>query len=265
MTIMIMENNIREKLRYIAEKIPSMHTEILQNASLVDSKLPSDTFNTTFGGNVDEKLATQVLAYYENNNQPMAWWLGPSSISSLSHTSLDLAGFTFDESSIGMSCDLDHIPNFTPKTTLTIRTCETLSDFIDFAEVLSSVFDPIDDQVKVFYKKMAELPSNKRQDMILFVGYEKKIPVATCCLFLKEVAGIYDVATKPEKRNLGYGSTLFYHALLEAKKRGYSQAILQASADGINLYKKLGFKEVCFFNIWSNKEYLHKKRMDLKN
>ena len=252
-------------MKYIAEKIPSMHVETLQNASLVDSKLPSDTFNTAFGGTVDKKLATKVLAYYKQNNQPMAWWIGPSSASTLSHTYLEQAGFTQDEDSIGMSCDLTLTPNLTPTTPLTIRTCETLSDFIDFAEVLSSVFDPQDPQVNVFYKKMAKIPSNQRQDMILFVGYEKEIPVATSCLFLEEVAGIYDIATKPEKRNLGYGSALLSHAFLEAKKRGYLQSILQASKDGLNLYKRYGFKEICSFSTWSNKEYLHKKEMDLKN
>ncbi|MES2199018.1 MAG: GNAT family N-acetyltransferase [Chlamydiota bacterium] len=264
MTIIDIENNLREKLKYIAKNISSMHVETLEQASLVDSKLSSDTFNTVFGGNITEKLAKAVFTYYEKNNQPISWRIGPTSSSILTNTSLERTGFTQDEVSLGMSCDLAHIPDFKPITILTIRTCETLSDFIDFSDVLSSVFDPVDDQVKVFYQKMAHLSPDKRRDMILFVGYEKEKPVATSCLFLKDVAGIYDIATNPLKRNLGYGSALFHHALIESKKRGYLQAVLQASPDGLNLYKRLGFEKVCLFTTWSNKQSLHKKRIDLK-
>ena len=100
---------------------------------------------------------------------------------------------------------------------------------------------------------MADLPSNSIKDMVLFVGYENGYPVASSCLFLTEVAGIYDVATRPNKRKLGFGSALFYQALQEAKQRKYETAVLQASPDGLGIYKRFGFKEVCQFNVWCNK------------
>lgn len=259
MTILAIENNLRKKMQYIASKLPCMQVQSLQDASLVDTKLPSDTFNTVFGGFIDNKLTTEIFSYYKNNNRPMTWWIGPSSTHPLAYTFLKQAGFTQDESSIGMTCDLALIPDAIPSAALTIRICKNTSDFMDFSKVLSSVFDPIDDQIPIFYQKMATLSNSSRKDMILFVGYEKEKPVATSCLFLTEVAGIYDVVTRPEKRNKGYGSSLFYYALLEAKKSGYLQAILQASSEGLNLYKRLGFKEICTFTTWTNKKTLHLK------
>jgi ribosomal protein S18 acetylase RimI-like enzyme len=37
------------------------------------------------------------------------------------------------------------------------------------------------------------------------------------------------------------------HLLNLAKQRGYFLAGLEASHEGLNLYKRLGFKEVCIF------------------
>jgi len=45
---------------------------------------------------------------------------------------------------------------------------------------------------------------------------------------------------------------MFYYALMEAKKLGLKQFTLQASSDGLNIYKRFGFEEICEFNVWNN-------------
>ncbi len=41
--------------------------------------------------------------------------------------------------------------------------------------------------------------------------------------------------------------------LIYAKKLGVRFATLQAAPDGLNIYKRMGFKETCTFRIHSNK------------
>lgn len=248
-----MENNMREKLKYVASKMSSMCVENIKGVSVVDTTLPSDTFNTAFGGQIRDDVTQEIFSYYKKNNRPMAWWVGPNSVSDFTDKCLGNAGFTHDELDIGMVCDLTQlIDDCQPPEKLTIHQCTTPEDYADFGEVLASIFDPPDEQVKVFYNKMAKLHSDSIKDMILFIGYEGNHPVATSCLFLTDVAGIYDIATRPEKRNLGYGSAMFYRALIESKKIGLTKSVLQASPEGLNIYKKFGFKELCKFNVWSN-------------
>ena len=54
----------------------------------------------------------------------------------------------------------------------------------------------------------------------------------------------------------GYGSAMFYTALIEAKNQGFNVGVLQASPDGLNIYKRFGYKEICEFNVWSNQQSL---------
>lgn len=252
-SLMEMENNMREKFKYVASKLDTMRTENIKGISVVNTTLSSDTFNTAFGGHIEDHIAQEIFLYYKKTNQPMAWWIGPSSASEYTQKCLEKAGFVLNELDVGMVCHPIEDINYQFPEKLIIRQCTTLKDYNDFGEVLASIFNPPDEQVKVFYNKMATLSSEETKDMILFVGYEENRPVATSCLFITNVAGIYDIATRPEKRNLGYGSAMLYHTLMESKKRDLRRSVLQASPDGINIYKRFGFEEVCHFTVWSNR------------
>ncbi|MFP3381265.1 GNAT family N-acetyltransferase, partial [Bacillus sp. SIMBA_069] len=57
--------------------------------------------------------------------------------------------------------------------------------------------------------------------------------------------GIYDVMTRQECRGRGLGSTMFGYLLQRIKEEDRAKpCVLQASTDGINIYRKAGFHEV---------------------
>jgi ribosomal protein S18 acetylase RimI-like enzyme len=56
------------------------------------------------------------------------------------------------------------------------------------------------------------------------------------------VAGILGVGTLPEARRRGIASAVTLRALLDARARGYRVAMLQSSALGYNVYRRLGFQ-----------------------
>ena len=76
-------------------------------------------------------------------------------------------------------------------------------------------------------------------------------PVATSLLYLDGgVAGIYNVATLPQVRHLGIGSALTLALLLQARSWGYRIGTLQSSQMGLQLYRRLGFREYCTFQAY---------------
>ena len=110
--------------------------------------------------------------------------------------------------------------------------------------------------MKDFYKKVSSIPEQSRQHLRLFIGYIDDKPVSTACVFFTDVAGIFDVSTHPKMQKKGYGSAMFYTALKCALDSGFKKVVLQASEDGIGIYKRFGFEEVCQFHVWSNKDKL---------
>ena len=79
-----------------------------------------------------------------------------------------------------------------------------------------------------------------------YTGHYKGKPVATSAVLYSEgVAGLYNVACLPETRGKGIGAMISYVPFIDAKERGYKIGILHSSALGYNVYKRLGFEEIC--------------------
>jgi ribosomal protein S18 acetylase RimI-like enzyme len=56
-----------------------------------------------------------------------------------------------------------------------------------------------------------------------------------------EMIGVYNVAVLPRGRRHGMGGAMTAHVLEEGRDTGAKTASLQASAEGLSLYQKMGF------------------------
>ncbi len=255
--IRLSEDNMREKLAYVPGKLSTMDTKTFEHTLVVDSGMPSDTFNAAFGGEITKELALRVIDYYQAKRFPMAWWIGPSSHNQLADSILSDCGLIHDELDIGMFCALDSLEiNTDTPAGFEIKICQDTGEFNDFGKILSSIFDPIDHSVQQFYQMIASIPREEMNQLRLFVGYMDGQAVTTGAAFLTDVAGIYDISTHPEARKKGYGSAMFNNILKYVQDQGLRYAVLQASEDGLGIYKRSGFEEICQFNVWSNQELL---------
>lgn len=244
--------NLKAKLAYIANASETMEVLTLGYTQLIDSGLPADTFNAAYGGIVDERSVKAVADYYEQRSYPFAWWFEQSELCSGKSELLRSAGMEFDEDNIAMVCDLEasfNLPDI--ETELVIKLCTDGEDFQVFGDLISSLFNPKEDNVQLYYDRLSDLSKEDLKDLELFVGYVDGQPVSTAALFKTKVAGFYDISTKEDMRRKGYGAQMLKHAMSHAYKQGFTTGILQASPDGLGIYRNVGFKDIGVFQVWN--------------
>lgn len=140
-----------------------------------------------------------------------------------------------------------------------------LLSFDDLAVTLSrssniSIYNCFEDK---WFSSFCELKSMKDTEQLILKEILKRIVPEVCYVVLfddkQEVLacgmgvlegnyiGLFDIVTNPQYRNKGYGTQLISAILDWGKENGAKNAYLQVVLDNIpalNLYTKLGFKEV---------------------
>jgi ribosomal protein S18 acetylase RimI-like enzyme len=83
-------------------------------------------------------------------------------------------------------------------------------------------------------------------DFAAYVGYVNGEAVSTAATVIGGgVAGVYNVATMPDRRRGGYGEAVMRHALEQARREhGLSRTILQSTPQGFELYQRMGYRTV---------------------
>ncbi len=80
--------------------------------------------------------------------------------------------------------------------------------------------------------------------MRLYVGYLDGTPAAAAELFLSRggtVGGLHMISTRACFQRRGIGLAMTWHAAQEARSAGARHIVLQASAQGEPVYRRLGF------------------------
>ena len=88
---------------------------------------------------------------------------------------------------------------------------------------------------------------------------EKPVSISSI-LYSNGVAGIFNVATIPDYRGKGIGTTVTLAPLMDAKKKGYEIAWLESSEMGESCYKRIGFQEY-----WKNFKCIYSPKDERKS
>lgn len=254
--IQAIESNLWGHFSYLERQHPEMQVIDEPDLLIVNSGLATDTFNyitrAQFTTDRVHSRINQAIDYFQSQNLPFSWWLNPTAQpNNLAHFLTEF-GLRSVESELGMAANLKEIPqNLSPLEGLKIIKVTTLEELADFAEVIAANWQPPAESVIQFYQKVASVALASDSLIQFYVGYWNEKPVAASELFLEAgVAGLYCISTRLEFRNRGIGSAITLAPLLEAAQKGYRMAILQASETGENLYRRLGFKPYCNFDIY---------------
>ncbi|HEY9300285.1 MAG TPA: GNAT family N-acetyltransferase, partial [Phormidium sp.] len=256
---LLFEGLIGKNIYFPSQFLPEMKVEQTESYVLINSGYKTDTFNLIISKKFeveDGRLTiARVCEEFNSAHLPAAWWTCEEFRDAYVSSTLEDYGFIEDELDMGMVANLDDLPHdikYSPE--LNFRMVTSFEEINEFGKIIASLFEPPNEFIMPFYQRVGELDNLENRPLRLFVGYVDNKPVCTSSIFLlRQTASLFDISTLQAFRNRGYGSAITHYTLSYAKKLGVRFATLQAAPDGLNIYKRMGFKEACTFRIHSNK------------
>ncbi len=211
--------------------------------TIINSGLPDDTFNYVIDADftitaADERIR-DVSAYFQQKSVPYAWWISPHDQPADLDRCLEKHGYINTENNTAMYFDLDAWDGkIISPPELQIVQAKDEKTLIDFALVLAN-----DTAAFTAYFTWIAAILTDDDPIEYYVGYVNGKPVVRglSCYFA-QVAGMHWLSTSPSERHKGYGQAMQAFRLKRAKDLGYHIAVLQASNEGLPLYKKLGYQ-----------------------
>lgn len=213
--------------------------------AIADSGTDCDTFNIVAGarlsGDVESKVAL-ITATFEG--RPFSWWVMSGDAPHDLTRHLVASGLQEAEGETLMACRLTGGP-----ARPTELECDLVRDpegLRAFAFVNHLNWTPPDTRVTAQYDRVAARVLRAGSPFIFLVGRDsagEPVVAGEGCL-VDDVLGIYNISTRAEFRGRGYATAVMTRLMSEGYDRGAKLAVLQASADGLRVYPRLGFAEI---------------------
>jgi GNAT superfamily N-acetyltransferase len=217
--------------------------------SITDIAFPM--FNNILGACLQPEEADQeieaAIARGRARKVPLLWFTGPSTAPADLSRHLMNHGFFHEDDSPGMAADLFKLPeSLAVPGGLTISPVTDLASMKIWCDTAVAGYSMPELAGPAFLDWFSSFPLSRREPLRHYLGWWEGRAVSTASLLLAAgAAGIYNVAVLNEARGQGIGSAMTLAPLEEARAEGYRIGVLQSTAQGLSIYRKLGFKEYC--------------------
>jgi GNAT superfamily N-acetyltransferase len=216
------------------------------------SYLKSDTdkgferiFSIKLNGEDVEFRIQQMISYIKSGVMPDSMLITPSTEPENLTELLSQKGFSIDTSGSCMLMKINDYVSLAPYSSnidvISVNTMEQLKTWIDIVNValFGCELVTIDQFSDIF----------NLENTYFYLGILEGNPVNSCMTIAHGDTSVLEmVATLEEHRRKGIATVAIDKALMDLQKKGVKTISLRAETDGINVYKRMGFKE-CFKRI----------------
>jgi ribosomal protein S18 acetylase RimI-like enzyme len=251
----LIENNLSAKSQDFA-KLAGGQIQV-GNPTWFTSGLNRAGYNgVTWAQFSEEQLDQQIvntLEPFRQNNIPLTWWVGPLSQPGTLGKALQAHGFTHNRDMIGMAADLEQLIQFAPpELEYTFKPITNLAELEIWMPLFMETFGiPANEKPFILdvFAQLTFAPDSNWRHYMLCAGAQV---VATSSLhFGAGIAGLYNIAIRPEYRQNGLGTAITLLTYEEAIKSGYRIGTLQTTyPNALRLYHRIGFEVYCKFGIY---------------
>ena len=214
----------------------------------VATGVPSPLFNPVLRATVAHEdvpeLVDEAREWYRRRRLPWSWYAGPASGPGQIVPELERRGFAKVTEPPGMAADLSHLDALDPGIPLVVERVSDRGGVDAWFSVFSPAFELSRAAASAFRDLILAGGLDDSAPMRNYIGYVGSEPVATGSLVpAAGVGGIYNIATRANRRGRGIGRAMTWALMREAAGLGYGVAILWSTAAGLPVYRRLGFEE----------------------
>lgn len=212
--------------------------------------VPAPLFNSVLWLDVDddgvEAAIDEAAAWFRARRGPWSWYVGPASRPAGLGGILERRGFARATDPPGMAAPLEGIGDLDPGAPVELVRVTDRETLNAWFEVFAPSFDLSRPAARAFHDLLIEAGFGDGGPMHHLVAFEGGRPVATASVLpAAGVGGIYNVATRADRRGRGIGRAITLAAMRDVAARGFDIAILWSTPAGLPVYRRLGFVEQC--------------------
>jgi GNAT superfamily N-acetyltransferase len=187
----------------------------------------------------DAALLETMSGFFSGHQVPWGWFMTALA----QNQEMITPCFTLLDESPGMYLDLTTMVEAAPTSAYIIKSAT--ADLSDWVQPLQEGY-PSDDNCENYRQLNAQLQQRGETRLRHYTLYHEQQPAAAGTLFLSEKAVmLHNLATRDKFKKLGLATALTRYLLAEAINAGYQHCFLDTSEQGLNLYRRLGFKTYC--------------------
>lgn len=242
------DRNLVSHATHLHGEVPGASVQHVAGATIADSGLGHDTHNVVCGADWSAEEAPgavrEVLDAVALRRRPFSWWV-PDDGRGISDA-LAAAGHPAGERETAMAARPADVPVVEPPEGAALDVVVSPEGIADYAHLLASLFQPYAAPIVAFHAGAMRALLRRSARSRIVLASAGGMPLAGAEIHHDgETAGLYGVVTAPIARGRGFGTAVSSAAIALAPSLGPAdRVVLQASADGEELYRRLGFTSV---------------------